>query len=210
MIQCERCHREFPFQWKLDRHLSRKFPCKEIQTQNQETIPQNQETLISCKFCLKEFSCIKLLNRHTQRCKLSIDYIRELELQLGIELPVFSKTKCRFCNQSFSQVYLPRHLHRCKAKKEYQNKLEKQLEAIETIQMKPKRKNFTQRARMTIASRQDWKCNSCAITLDETFQVDHIIEIADGGETVLENGQALCPNCHSKKTHINWLIRENI
>tara|TARA_B100001094_G_scaffold21128_2_gene17869 strand:+ start:6039 stop:6464 length:426 start_codon:yes stop_codon:yes gene_type:complete len=141
---------------------------------------------------------------------MSNDYVRELEIKLGIKVYSIPSEICRFCNQSFSKIYLPRHNPICKAKQEYQKQLEKQLEDIESVKTKPKRKNFTQRARMIIASRQDWKCNLCAVTLNETFQVDHIIEIADGGETVLENGQALCPNCHSKKTHTNWLIRENI
>lgn len=31
---------------------------------------------------------------------------------------------------------------------------------------------------------------------------DHIVEIQDGGaEFDLTNGQALCPSCHTKKTH---------
>ena len=37
--------------------------------------------------------------------------------------------------------------------------------------------------------------------LKPTFELDHIIEIANGGEDTIENIQALCVECHAFKTH---------
>ena len=52
-----------------------------------------------------------------------------------------------------------------------------------------------------VASCQQWKCKSCSSLLDECFEIDHIICIKDGGSNEESNLQALCPNCHRKKTN---------
>jgi len=51
-----------------------------------------------------------------------------------------------------------------------------------------------------IAAQQNWKCRHCGRQLDAGFQVDHKIRLADGGTNHVNNLDALCPNCHSKKT----------
>ena len=51
-----------------------------------------------------------------------------------------------------------------------------------------------------IASRQNWRCAHCNSQLDASFQVDHVIRLADGGTNHIDNLEALCCNCHGKKT----------
>ena len=51
------------------------------------------------------------------------------------------------------------------------------------------------------AACQEWKCKLCNYLLDECFEIDHIICIKDGGSNEECNLQALCPNCHRKKTN---------
>ena len=51
-----------------------------------------------------------------------------------------------------------------------------------------------------IASQQNWKCAMCNQQLDASFQVDHRIRLADGGNNHINNLEALCCNCHGKKT----------
>ena len=53
-----------------------------------------------------------------------------------------------------------------------------------------------------IASQQAWKCAHCKQQLDASFQVDHVIRLADGGTNHIDNLEALCCNCHGKKTMI--------
>jgi 5-methylcytosine-specific restriction endonuclease McrA len=51
-----------------------------------------------------------------------------------------------------------------------------------------------------VASQQHWNCKKCKIILDATYEVDHIIALEDGGNNHIQNLQALCRNCHGKKT----------
>jgi 5-methylcytosine-specific restriction protein A len=51
-----------------------------------------------------------------------------------------------------------------------------------------------------VASNQKWKCKSCGALLDYSYEVDHIIPLYKGGSNEIINLQALCRNCHGKKT----------
>ena len=51
-----------------------------------------------------------------------------------------------------------------------------------------------------VASQQHWNCKKCNNILDATYEVDHIIALEDGGNNDIHNLQALCRNCHGKKT----------
>mgnify|MGYP006089445421 CR=1 FL=1 len=51
-----------------------------------------------------------------------------------------------------------------------------------------------------IASSQKWRCNICKNTLDHTYEIDHINPLYKGGNNLTNNLQALCRNCHGKKT----------
>ena len=62
------------------------------------------------------------------------------------------------------------------------------------------KRNVTATMKKIVASRQKWHCKSCKNVLDETYEVDHIIPLYTGGGNNIENLQALCPNCHRKKT----------
>ena len=56
-----------------------------------------------------------------------------------------------------------------------------------------------------VASQQNWRCKHCQNQLDATFEVDHVIELQDGGNNEVSNLVALCRNCHGKKTLMNRL-----
>jgi len=64
------------------------------------------------------------------------------------------------------------------------------------------RRFFTVAQKRMILARQSGKCAICKKKLDRRYtQYDHKIEWADGGPTEVNNGQALCANCHSIKTY---------
>jgi hypothetical protein len=66
-----------------------------------------------------------------------------------------------------------------------------------------KRKLFSEFEKQSIASLNDYQCNVCRANLVERdFQIDHIIPIANKGKNTIDNLQALCKNCHKRKTSI--------
>ena len=65
--------------------------------------------------------------------------------------------------------------------------------------------------RIEIAFRQRYACNKCGVfPIPPDFQVDHIMELQDGGRDVSENLQALCTACHAEKTRLNRLRKNKI
>jgi 5-methylcytosine-specific restriction endonuclease McrA len=63
--------------------------------------------------------------------------------------------------------------------------------------------------RIEIAYKSKYTCNMCDVLLPPTFEVDHIVELQDGGSDTYENCQALCNNCHASKTRANVLRRDD-
>ena len=64
------------------------------------------------------------------------------------------------------------------------------------------KRNVSPKTKKIVASNQYWKCNICKKLLDFTFEVDHINELRYGGNNEIDNLQALCPNCHRRKTYL--------
>ena len=61
-------------------------------------------------------------------------------------------------------------------------------------------KGNTGAIRKIIFERDEGFCHSCG-AFDDKWEVDHIIEIREGGGACgLENLQTLCPDCHNQKT----------
>lgn len=51
-----------------------------------------------------------------------------------------------------------------------------------------------------VASLQNWKCKHCKTQLSAWFEVDHKTRLDDGGNNEVSNLEALCRECHGKKT----------
>ncbi len=63
------------------------------------------------------------------------------------------------------------------------------------------RRRFTENQQKHILSQQNGRCAICKERLDPLItEYDHIRPWADKGKTIIENGAALCRNCHGKKT----------
>ena len=82
------------------------------------------------------------------------------------------------------------------------------IEYVKSMQKRENKRKYSTTHRIEIAYKSEYKCNMCRILLPPTFEVDHIIELQDGGADVYENLQALCPNCHAKKSRANILRRD--
>lgn len=56
-----------------------------------------------------------------------------------------------------------------------------------------------------VASRQGWRCKSCDMLLDFTYEIDHVKSLASGGDNSVDNLVALCVGCHKQKTLMDYL-----
>ena len=66
---------------------------------------------------------------------------------------------------------------------------------------KKRKRALNQALRIDIAYRQGYACNACGLfPIPPTFQLDHVIRLADGGADDVDNLQALCVECHARKT----------
>ena len=71
---------------------------------------------------------------------------------------------------------------------------------LKNPQPKKHKRNVSESKKKFIASNQKWKCSHCQNLLDNTYEVDHIVALYKGGSNELNNLEALCRNCHGKKT----------
>jgi len=83
--------------------------------------------------------------------------------------------------------------------------------AITKYSKKIPKRTLSRSLRIEIAYRQSYKCKKCeAFPIPPNFEVDHIIELHDGGQDIAENLQALCPACHREKTRLNRLRKHKV
>ena len=51
-----------------------------------------------------------------------------------------------------------------------------------------------------VASQQNWCCKKCQKQLPAWFEVDHVMKLEYGGSNSIDNLEALCRDCHGRKT----------
>ena len=51
-----------------------------------------------------------------------------------------------------------------------------------------------------VAAQQSWTCNKCKKQLPAWFEVDHKMRLEYGGSNHVDNLEALCRDCHGRKT----------
>jgi hypothetical protein len=56
-----------------------------------------------------------------------------------------------------------------------------------------------------VAAQQSWCCNGCKKQLPAWFEVDHKIRLEYGGSNHVDNLEALCRDCHGRKTSMENL-----
>ena len=68
---------------------------------------------------------------------------------------------------------------------------------------KNEQRNVSNTLKKHVASNQQWTCAICKNILDASYEIDHIIPLYKNGSNNIINLQALCRNCHGKKTIID-------
>ena len=51
-----------------------------------------------------------------------------------------------------------------------------------------------------VAAQQNWCCKKCQKQLPAWFEVDHVMKLEYGGSNAVDNLEALCRDCHGRKT----------
>ena len=74
----------------------------------------------------------------------------------------------------------------------------------------PNKRSYSTTHRIEVAYRTEYRCACCEMLLPPTFEIDHIVELRDGGLDEYSNLQALCPNCHSLKTRANTMKKDKV
>jgi 5-methylcytosine-specific restriction endonuclease McrA len=72
------------------------------------------------------------------------------------------------------------------------------------------RRKINKDIRNELIIKQDNKCNDCNNVLSQYYQVDHITALQYGGNDDFDNLQALCCECHAKKSSIENIVRDKI
>jgi len=72
------------------------------------------------------------------------------------------------------------------------------------------RRHIKKEVREEVVKCQENKCNLCNSTLSKYFQIDHITALQYGGTDEFDNLQALCCECHCKKSIIENTFRKKI
>jgi len=61
-------------------------------------------------------------------------------------------------------------------------------------------RSFSKVQRSTLYQLAGGTCEICGCDLEDDWHADHIIPHSEGGETIIANGQALCPSCNQSKS----------
>ena len=72
------------------------------------------------------------------------------------------------------------------------------LNLLKTV--KVKKRKVSETTKKVVAANQKWHCAMCQNILDASYEIDHIVPLYKGGDNSINNLQALCRNCHGKKT----------
>lgn len=77
------------------------------------------------------------------------------------------------------------------------------MRSVQTLHQSGKKSNkrcVSETKKKYVASLQNWKCNKCHDQLSAWYEVDHKIRLEYGGTNELDNLEALCRECHGRKT----------
>jgi len=185
---CKDCNDTFRTKQQFERHLASKK--HKIRASNVVQIK-----LFECLGCNRKYSHASTLSHHKSTCKgllLKKDEVEKRIIKVTQENADLTATITSLRAQICS--------------------LEKKLEQAktQTTLVQHGRRKINQKIRQTIATNQDHKCNDCKNTLTKYFQIDHLIGLQYGGTDETDNLQALCGDCHTKKSVIENRVRRKI
>ena len=85
----------------------------------------------------------------------------------------------------------------------YQNLTQQQQKILRNS--KSTKRSVSETKKKFVASSQNWCCKHCQKQLPAWFEVDHVMKLEYGGTNNIDNLEALCRECHGKKTALENL-----
>ena len=80
------------------------------------------------------------------------------------------------------------------------NNLTPQQRKILSSGNKSTKRSVSETKKKYVAASQNWHCKHCKKQLPAGFEVDHVTKLEYGGSNNIDNLEALCRDCHGKKT----------
>lgn len=193
MYSCVTCKKIYSCERALNRHLTSKgHLLRESKEKNMHT----------CQ-CGKSFAQCAGLSRHKKQCSVYLSNTKPISLKDQME-----KMKKEFTKERESYLKKIQELTdqiSCLQEKQSSTHI-----CLSVPNTKTRRRKITPFLRSKIKESQNHACNICSLPLSEYFQIDHMIALQYGGTDDEQNLQALCCECHAKKSIIENKKRESI
>jgi 5-methylcytosine-specific restriction endonuclease McrA len=106
-------------------------------------------------------------------------------------------------SDSVNSNYVPRNQNQNQNQNNFSNLTGQQKKILNNS--RTTKRSVSETKKKYVASSQDWKCKHCNIKLPAWFEVDHVEKLEYGGSNNVENLEALCRDCHGKKTALENL-----
>ena len=214
MMQCSTCNKHFNRKDNYERHMVSPIHLRKIQ----------EKGTFSC-VCGKVYFQSPSLSRHKRRCKAvqekpsdetiaEAESVKEELLSVKEENHVLKEAQTKHATEIAELKALLKH------QSTVIKSLERQLKTFEASGLLPPsdtqprkaavRKKPNAKERKEIATSQENKCVDCKKELSEYYEIDHIIGLQYGGDNHPDNLQALCCECHSKKSILENKHRKEI
>ena len=87
-----------------------------------------------------------------------------------------------------------------KGNEQCNNAEQKRINTIMESGKKGTKRSVSETKKKFVAAQQSWICNKCKKQLPAWFEVDHKIRLEYGGSNHVDNLEALCRDCHGRKT----------
>ena len=137
------------------------------------------------------FSINPLLAQEKKLCDRQC--IHEPVTRFSVTLHAFSPDKKRMKQASYGFERVIQELHDVKEKKD--------ADCNDRRQAKKERSKMTPKLRYEVLKRDGFRCVMCGASASDgaLLEVDHIVPVSKGGETIEENLQTLCRECNRGK-----------
>jgi 5-methylcytosine-specific restriction endonuclease McrA len=195
---CEHCKKQFTTVNHFKRHL--------LSNSHKLRTSSEKNNLVFCS-CSKSFTTRSALYRHRKDCSVYINTKNATQSdpnEQTLQLPQTLRKE----NEEIREVITEMREEISELKSKV-NKLEGKSTNNFTIVQQGRRK-VNKNIRNELIIKQDNKCNHCNNVLSQYYQVDHITALQYGGTDEFDNLQALCCECHAKKSSIENVVRDKI